>query len=418
MPRYPIPQPVLDGLAEINDKILPPTNILNADDWNCTIEFLQQYNGNTATFNAYRREVERLLQWSWLIKQASILILKRQDIEEYIAFCLKPPRSWIATHKSSRFKIEEGIKVPNTRWRPFVVTVSKSEHKQGIKPSKENYQLSQKAIREIFTVLGSFYNYLQLEEKVLANPIALIRQKSKFLQKRQTQAPVRRLTDEQWTACLKTAQTMADTDSKYERALFVLNALYLLYLRISELAASERWMPLMNHFYQDSQERWWFKTVGKGNKLREIAVSDEMLEALQRYRKSQQLSSLPSPHEQTPLISKQLGQGAISSTKLIYDLVQHCFDKTVGNLRAKGRIEAAANLEVATAHWLRHTGISDDINKRGRPLAHVRDDAGHSSMAVTDRYNDIELIERHKSAKNKKAIIQPEKPFRKHSSGN
>ena len=46
--------------------------------------------------------------------------------------------------------------------------------------------------------------------------------------------------------------------------------------------------------------------------------------------------------------------------------------------------------------------FGDDINKRGRPVAHVRDDAGHSSSAITDRYNDIELTERYKSAKKKK----------------
>ncbi len=49
---------------------------------------------------------------------------------------------------------------------------------------------------------------------------------------------------------------------------------------------------------------------------------------------------------------------------------------------------------------------TDDINKRDRPVAHVRDDAGHSSSAITDRYNDIELTERHRSAKNKKAAIK------------
>jgi hypothetical protein len=32
----------------------------------------------------------------------------------------------------------------------------------------------------------------------------------------------------------------------------------------------------------------------------------------------------------------------------------------------------------------------------------VRDDAGHSSSAITDRYNNIELKARYKSAKNKK----------------
>ena len=64
----------------------------------------------------------------------------------------------------------------------------------------------------------------------------------------------------------------------------------------------------------------------------------------------------------------------------------------------------AEQLQSVTVHWLRHTGISDDV--KIRPREHVRDDAGHSSSAITDKYIDIELRARHASAKNKKI-----KPF-------
>jgi hypothetical protein len=57
-------------------------------------------------------------------------------------------------------------------------------------------------------------------------------------------------------------------------------------------------------------------------------------------------------------------------------------------------------LRSATVHWLRHTGISDDV--KVRPREHVRDDAGHSSGAITDRYIDVELQERAKSSARKK----------------
>ncbi len=36
-----------------------------------------------------------------------------------------------------------------------------------------------------------------------------------------------------------------------------------------------------------------------------------------------------------------------------------------------------------------------------RPREHVRDDAGHSSGAITDHYIDVELAARAQSAKNK-----------------
>jgi hypothetical protein len=68
-------------------------------------------------------------------------------------------------------------------------------------------------------------------------------------------------------------------------------------------------------------------------------------------------------------------------------------------LRQDGHQEDAESLLEVTVHWLRHTGISDDVQIR--PKEHVRDDAGHSSSAITDKYIDIELKERHKSAKHK-----------------
>lgn len=59
-------------------------------------------------------------------------------------------------------------------------------------------------------------------------------------------------------------------------------------------------------------------------------------------------------------------------------------------------------LQTATVHWLRHTGISDDV--KHRPREHVRDDAGHNSGATTDKYIDVELQERHRSAKKKSLV--------------
>ncbi len=403
MTKRPTPQPIIDGIEQINNNELYSTKVLKRADLNCALEFLKQYDGNKATFESYRREVERLLQWAWHIEQKSILKLKRQDIQNYIAFCLKPPKSWIGLKRTPRFINKDGLRVSNPVWRPFVATVSKQDHKNGIAPDKSIYHLSQKAIQEIFTVLSSLYNYLLLEEKVTFNPIALIRQKSKYLQKRQTRAPVMRLTERQWQMCLAVAKEMAAiAPEKHERTLFILSSLYLLYLRISELVASERWVPLMGHFYQDSNGHWWFKVIGKGNKLREIAVCDDMLSALKRFRKNMGLSPLPSPNEQTPLLPKERGVGPMTSSRHIRKLIQGCFDEAISKLRQTNFIPDADALETATVHWLRHTGISDDINKRGRPVAHVRDDAGHSSSAITDRYNDIELTERYRSAKNKK----------------
>jgi integrase len=156
----------------------------------------------------------------------------------------------------------------------------------------------------------------------------------------------------------------------------------------------------MGHFQKDSDGNWWFLTVGKGNKERLISVSDDMLNALKRYRESLGLTHLPSRGETTALISKSAGHDPIRSTRQIRCIVQICFDAAFAHMVTDGLKDEALELKTATVHWLRHTGISEDV--KHRPREHVRDDAGHSSSAITDQYIDVEMRARHASAKKKK----------------
>ena len=100
-----------------------------------------------------------------------------------------------------------------------------------------------------------------------------------------------------------------------------------------------------------------------------------------------------------PLILSERGGKPISSTRQIRNIVQVCFDRAVAELICDGFQEEADVLKSATVHWLRHTGISEDVKRR--PREHVRDDAGHGSSAITDHYIDVEHRERHASAKHK-----------------
>jgi integrase len=254
-------------------------------------------------------------------------------------------------------------------------------------------------------VLGSFFNFLIQEEYLEFNPVAQIRQKSKFLRKTQGAKPIRRLSQLQWSYVISTAESLATTEPQlHERTLFILNALFAMYLRISELVETDRWIPKMADFERDIEGNWWFRTVGKGNKERIISVSDDMLHALKRYRQSRGLTPLPPPGDFTPLVHKYRGRGGISSTRQIRGIVQLCFDLAAERMRKDGFGEEALQLQAATVHWLRHTGISEDV--KHRPREHVRDDAGHGSSAITDRYIDVQLEERHASARRKK--IKPD----------
>lgn len=402
MARTTAPEPLFDTLKHIDAASGIPKSVDTAHglDYEKALAFLKCYTGSQGTFNSYRREVERLLHWTWLVAKKSIRELKREDIEAFILFCKRPNKTWIGVKKAPRFLEKDGERFPNKEWRPFVVTVSKAAREKGKQPDKKDFQLSQGAVKELFAILSSFYNYLLQEEYLYMNPVALIRQKSKFIQKEQSLPKIRRLSELQWSYVIETAKLMAEkSPDQHERTLFIMSALYSMYLRISELAASERWTPEMSDFHRDQEESWWFVTVGKGNKKRQIAVSDSMLGALRRWRQHLNLSPLPSAADNSPLLPKTKGKGPISSTTYIREIVQKCFDESKERLRDDGFIEDAEALSEVTVHWLRHTGISDDV--KHRPREHVRDDAGHGSSAITDKYIDIELRERHASAKRK-----------------
>ncbi len=402
-----IPTPLFDGLTAMvaNEEYQPDIPIGFQLDYQHARDFLLSYRGSFDTFNSYRREIERYLQWCLLKENKSVTEIKRAEFERFLEFCQKPPKSWIATTIEKRFLEENGEKIPNKKWRPFVVKISKVDTKSGKTPDKSNYELSEKAFKAMFAIISSFYNYLIQEEYTLINPALLIRQKSKYFKKRKASPPIRRLSELQWGYVIETAEIMAEENKdKHARTLFIMNALYGMYLRISELVVTDRWAPTMGDFYRDSDGLWWFQTVGKGNKERKISVSNAMLKALKTYRKSLKLPPLPSPNETTPLLTSHISKQSLKSTRNVRDLVQQCFDRACERLISDKQKEEAEQLANATVHWLRHTGISDDV--KTRPREHVRDDAGHSSGAITDRYIDVELRERHSSARKKR--IKPE----------
>lgn len=410
------PNPLFDNLQYLNSPFkeadtiyarhlhLSPPKDCKEDLYHC-LTFLHSYNGSQATFNSYRREIERLLQWSWYKQEKTLPELRRLDIEEYLEFCQQPPLAWIGIKQVARFKNNQGQRIINPDWRPFVTQVTKIESQLGRTPDPKQFQLSQKSLQAVFSILSTFFNYLLQEDYGELNPVALIRQKSKYLQTHAYKEPIRRISNLQWDFVLETVQmNAAENPKQHERSLFIMNSLFAMYLRISELVADERSTPTMGDFRADIDNNWWLQVTGKGNKVRMITVSDDMLEALKRYRTHLGLSALPHVSESTPMIAKVKGTGPVTSTRQIRFIVQACFDQAYQRMREQGLKEEALELKAATVHWLRHTGISEDV--KHRPKEHVRDDAGHASMATTDRYIDTEMRERHASAKHKK--IKPE----------
>lgn len=409
--RNPIPRALYDTLKTVHDetpscvtKYLTATNIPEAlKEYQLTREFLLSYAGSPDTFISYRREVERFLQWTWLIAKKSLTKINRNDIRDYLEFANQPPLSWIATQNYPRFQLKQGLKIHNVAWRPFVVRVSKVRRRQGEMPEKDSYQLGTKSVQALFAGLSTYFSFLQQEEYLEANPIALVRQKNRYMQRQQKQKITRKLSHLQWRHVIETAEKLAERDLENERHLFLMSAFYLLGLRISELAETPGRIPKMGDFAPDKHGLWWFTTVGKGNKVRDVAVPDSMLAILKRYRLSRNLPSLPAREETTPLLHRQRGRGGLG-TRQIRNLVQECFNHAIYSLEQADKMDEAQDLASATVHWLRHTSISSDIETR--PREHIRDDVGHENAATMDKYIDIDKVARHASAKHKQ--LKPE----------
>ena len=191
------------------------------EDFYCGVDFLLAYKDLVTTFNTYRREIERLFQWSWRIAKRSVLTLKREDIENYLNFCAQPPASWIGLSIQARFIEHNGIRVPNPKWRPFVAKISKAKRATGITSNIKNFNFTNNSMKELLAILSSFYLFMIQEGKLTVNPILLLRQKSKFIRKQQGIAKIRRLTPRQLHYLMATVLHLAQTDPEKHEALVI-----------------------------------------------------------------------------------------------------------------------------------------------------------------------------------------------------
>lgn len=405
----PVPLfPTYNELKNINLDDYPQLNALLAQDgnwfkkhWLWAQEFLVYVGRNKSehTFSRFRNEVERFLLWTFLIKVKPMDELRKSDILEYADFCWQPPLNWICFASYEKFSIENGVYVANTKWSPFRLKIAKGD--STTKPDKNKYRPSQQTLAATFTAVIAFYKYLMNEEYCFGNPAQIAKRDCRYFIVDAQVKEVKRLTSAQWQYVLDIAVDLADSDPNHERSLFLIAALKTLFLRISEFSERTGWSPTMNHFWEDDEGNWWLKIYGKGRKIRDVTVPIHFIEFLKRYRLSRGLSDLPSQGDTNPILEKIRGRGGMTSRQLSR-IVQTVFDHAYERMKEKEGEDKARKLKEASAHWLRHTGASIEI-ERGRALKDVSEDLGHSSMATTDTvYVHSEDKKRAESGKERK----------------
>ena len=106
-------------------------------------------------------------------------------------------------------------------------------------------------------------------------------------------------------------------DSKHINGYQIIRAHYLiLLLFFTGLRLAEAAHHRMGHFIQ-REDRWFLRVIGKGKKLREIPIPDELMDALAEFRLQ---AGLPSPRpkfrEKSPLVPMQNLKQPISCRRI------------------------------------------------------------------------------------------------------
>lgn len=382
VPLESIAVPVdLDGSRGANRARGVPRQITADNDVDAVKAWLARFLDKRTTFDNYRKEAERLLLWTTLQLGKPLSSLTHEDWLVYRNFLRDPqPRD--------RWMTPQGRKYPRSdqNWRPFAGTLS---------PSSQ---------RLAAVILNSLFSWLVNAGYLAGNPLSLSRERQ-----RRTAARVNRyLDDDLWTEVKATVEALPrETDRErehYFRLRWLVSLFYVGGLRISEVAGNT-----MGGFFQrrdrDGEERWWLELLGKGDKVRIVPATNELMVELARYRRELSYPPYPVPGESTPLLLPIGGKPRPMTRGGIHEIVKRVFVMTSERLRQRGPEFAprAERVLQASAHWLRHTAGTHMANN-DVDLRHVRDNLGHESISTTNTYLHSADNARHEETESKHRV--------------
>jgi integrase/recombinase XerD len=342
--------------------------------------WLARFLDKQTTFDNYRKEAERLLLWSTIEMGKPLSSLTHEDWLVYKAFLLNPqPRErWVA---SAGRKFPR----PHPQWKPFAGPLSGASQRQS------------------GVILNSMFSWLVNAGYLAGNPLSLSRER-----KRRTAPRITRYLDEDiWQEVKATVNALPRETNRerehYFRLRWLISLFYICGLRISEISGTT-----MGAFFarrdRTGEERWWLEVTGKGDKVRIIPATAELMVELARYRRELGMAPCPVQFELTPLLLPIGGKLRALSRGGIHNIVKGLFSAAGERLRLRGPTYAseAFRVERASAHWLRHTAGSHMANN-AVDLRHVRDNLGHQSISTTNTYlhssddaRHVETEEKHK----------------------
>ncbi|MCX5591779.1 tyrosine-type recombinase/integrase [Alcaligenes endophyticus] len=365
--------PNLDGSTGRNRATSSIKQIGAQTDVQAVQAWLNRYTHSPRTYASYSKEVERLLLWAIMERRTPLSSLQHEDLQAYQHFLANP-------QPAQRWVTQAGKRPARNSpaWRPFVGPLSSSSQRQAM------------------LIVNALFAWLVQAGYLVSNPLALAPKRLRV-----TGPTERYLSPDLWHHLQRYVLSMStQTPSQLRaqsRARWLLSVLYGCGLRVSELIQAQM-SDVYSRINSQGQTQWWLRVTGKGNKLRQVPVSTELLSELQHYRLTHQLPPLPLPMENRPLLMpvgggiKPITRAAVhTSIKQLAKAAAHALRQQDPNQEAQ-----AHQLEQMSAHWLRHTAGSHMANQ-GVDIRIIRDTLGHASISTSNIYLHTEAEQRHQA---------------------
>lgn len=340
-----------------------PITIVKQIDANNDLQAIQtwllEFTHSPQTLRTYRKEAERLLLWTIIEKRKPFSSLSRDDLRDYELFLSgpQPQQNWCGPRRPRN----------HLNWRPF------------------NGALSQDSIAHAITIINALFNYLVEAGYLSGNPLGLMRRKLAKQRPVKNKITERYLEKNCWEAVLHYIENLPKEkphqQKHYERIRYLFYLLYLLGLRVNEVATT------MMRDIKQVRGKWWITITGKGNKINQIPINDCFLKALIRYREFYQLSKFPQQDDENGLFMDISGNYSVTAN-MIYRLVKKTFLDCAKSIE-ESNPDFSEKLKKASTHWLRHTSITHQADA-GIELRYIKRNARHESVETTMLYQHAE----------------------------
>jgi site-specific recombinase XerD len=317
-------------------------------------EFIAHGELSAKSIQNTQKELFRFLTWCREEAKKTLAQLNVADLNAYKEFLKNPPPEWVCTTKWPR---------TDARYRPFTGPLSDASRRQ--------------AMIAVKGLLG----FAEQTGYLRRNPGALVRNVRAPSASRIT----RYLTQGAIALALETvAHRAADTPAALKRRArdrFLLVAFAHTGARLNEIVGAS-----MGSIYTEGNGRWWIDVLGKGNKPRRLPVPPDMLDAFRTYRQAFGLLPQTGRTDRTPLVlSSRSRELARITDEAASEAIKAIFADAAGVADGRGDADTAATLRQASAHWLRHSMLTNHANN-GVQLKTLQDTAGHANIATTAAY--------------------------------